>query len=157
MQLQHATAIKSKISNLQKQNKAETYSVGMVLWYFPLGGGAAKKAQLLPIHDPWNGTTPAVDVLTAMKDKIKEAHAAAPSRLDLDFTKVGFGINLSAKSVLNLEMTPDIIGGTLASMFSILKGKQKLSESDVKSRTLSLRLYLYENFVVRSRTFNNLM
>ena len=71
--------------------------------------------------------------------------------------RVGFGINLSAKSVLNLEMTPDIIGGTLASMFSILKGKQKLSESDIKSRTLSLRLYLYENFVVSSRTPNNLM
>lgn len=71
--------------------------------------------------------------------------------------RVGFGINLSAKSVLNLEMTPDIIGGTLASMFSILKGKGKLSESNIKSRTLSLRLYLYENFVVSSRTPNNLM
>ena len=61
-----------------------------------------------------------------------------------NFPSAVFGINQSAKAVYHFERTEDCVLGSAEAMFNALKADSKLSESDIKDRRLSLRVYIYE-------------
>ena len=59
------------------------------------------------------------------------------------FPSVLFGI-MNAKMLYQFKPTETHVGGNVEAMFNTLKADSRISETDIKERRLSLRVYAYE-------------
>jgi hypothetical protein len=60
------------------------------------------------------------------------------------FYRITYGILKSTKSVYSFKPTEENLVGTIEQLFRHLNDEGKLSDSDFKSRSISLELYVYE-------------
>lgn len=146
--LQAASATKEKLNALRKQNKVDTVTIDMSLYIFPANGGAAKKAQLVPLLKKFNGSDPAVDVFQHAKTELKKAILAAPvshqfNNSRLNFEEPTFGVAIATK-VHQIDLNENRIVDSVEAMFDSLKNSANLSDSDIKSRNIPLRVFVYE-------------
>ncbi|KAG6876416.1 hypothetical protein C0992_013039 [Termitomyces sp. T32_za158] len=147
LEMANAAHLKSKITSLQKQAKADVVTVEATLFYYPKNGTAAKKAQLLPNYKKYFGTDPAKSLLDGTRSILEKSWLATPaanvSGLKLNFEDAEFGI-LSFKSVINFKPSEEYLAGTIDAMYNGLRSESKISDVDFKVRKLSLHVYAHE-------------
>ncbi|KAF8055541.1 hypothetical protein FPV67DRAFT_1458558 [Lyophyllum atratum] len=147
--LLNATQNKERLLALKKQSKSDMVTIEMSLFIFPANGTKAKKTQLLPLLKRFYGSDPTPDVFQYAKVELKKALLAAPdsqavNKNMLNFEEPTFGIALAAK-VHNINPNDDQFQGTVDRMFSQLRNDAKLSDADIKSKNIPLRVFVYES------------
>ncbi|KAF5386056.1 hypothetical protein D9615_002422 [Tricholomella constricta] len=146
--LRTATQNKERLLALKKQSKADTVTIEMSLFIFPANGTKAKKTQLLPILKRFYGSDPTPSVFQYAKVELKKALLASPPSQHLNtsmlnFEEPTFGVALATK-VHNINPDDDQFRGTVERMFNQLRNDAKLSDTDIKSKNIPLRVFVYE-------------
>ncbi|KAF5387177.1 hypothetical protein D9615_002155 [Tricholomella constricta] len=125
--LRTATQNKERLLALKKQSKADTVTIEMSLFIFPANGTKAKKYAKVELKKALLASPPSQHLNTSM----------------LNFEEPTFGVALATK-VHNINPDDDQFRGTVERMFNQLRNDAKLSDTDIKSKNIPLRVFVYE-------------
>ncbi|KAG6852271.1 hypothetical protein C0991_001402 [Blastosporella zonata] len=144
--LQAAHRAKEAIAAIKMQVKGNTFTVQMALSIFPQNGTAPKKVQILPLLRKYNGSEPTADMFEYAKVELKAVFLRSPPSQqfrssELNFNQPTFGVG--ANKVHQLEYNTGSQTETIESFFNTLKSGGHLSDADIKSKTIPLRVFVY--------------
>ncbi|KAG6884247.1 hypothetical protein C0992_006668, partial [Termitomyces sp. T32_za158] len=144
--LQAAHRAKDAIAAIKTQVKGNTFTVQMALSIFPQNGTAPKKVQILPLLKKYNGAESTTAMFEYAKVELKAAFLRSPpshqfGSSQLNFKQPAFGVG--ANKVHQLEYRTGSEAETIEAFFNSLKSGGHLSDVDIKSKTIPLRVFVY--------------
>jgi len=150
--LQSASAVKQKVAVLKKQVKSETFAVDVTLWIHPATGKkTARKASLLAQRLVYKMDDCVDYVLDQICQQVKAAYEvsreflSSPTSLpSFERKDIDLGIQQTGNNVIQLKLVDQDANKTVESWYSELKLARRVTDKDLKAKSLTLRLYVYE-------------
>ncbi|KAF9231626.1 kinase-like domain-containing protein [Melanogaster broomeanus] len=158
----NAAEVKRKVSVMKQQSRTEELDIDISLWIHPPRDDNGQRANpkkfnslstriTLKTHETSDYMLEAIVMKAKGLYANSPTHATAISQetLDVMFSRdtVQFGVVKSASTILHLDDT-HTRSTTVAGVIANLKRHRGMSEKDIKGHTLSLRVYVYEDYVI---------
>lgn len=152
LQLQSAAQVNMKAAEMRKANKSEVVTVSAGLWMILHTSSTAKKLLPLNTSTTFQVGYNADDMLNDLASKAKGSYDMSPTTIrnintrfcpSFERKSISFGILKTTSNITEFDQH-ELLDTTVGELFSNLKTNNLLSQKDIKDRSLSMRILVYE-------------